>query len=53
MYTLVVHLIQKLFAEKITRDFDVTKIEYKFLDRENDLTDIGGGSFKPLTAKRL
>jgi S-adenosylmethionine/arginine decarboxylase-like enzyme len=38
-------------CKKITRDFDVTKIEYKFLDRENDLTDIGGGSFKPLTAK--
>jgi S-adenosylmethionine/arginine decarboxylase-like enzyme len=38
-------------CRKITRDFDVTKIEYKFLDRENNLTDIGGGSFKPLTAK--
>jgi hypothetical protein len=48
----VVHLIQKLFARKITKDFDVTKIEYKFLDRENNLTDIGGGNFKPLTAKK-
>jgi S-adenosylmethionine/arginine decarboxylase-like enzyme len=38
-------------CRKITKDFDVTKIEYKFIDRENDLTDIGGGSFKPLTAK--
>ena len=38
-------------CKKITKDFDVTKIEYKFIDRENDLTDIGGGSFKPLTAK--
>jgi hypothetical protein len=46
MYTLVVHLIQKTICKKITRDFDVTKIEYKFLDRENNLTDIGGGNFK-------
>jgi S-adenosylmethionine/arginine decarboxylase-like enzyme len=38
-------------CRKITKDFDVTKIEYKFIDRENNLTDIGGGSFKPLTAK--
>ena len=27
----------------IQRDFDITKIDYKFLDRENDLTDVGGG----------
>jgi S-adenosylmethionine/arginine decarboxylase-like enzyme len=27
----------------IQRDFDVTKIDYKFLDRENDLTDVSGG----------
>jgi len=27
----------------IQRDFEVTKIDYKFLDRENDLTDVGGG----------
>jgi S-adenosylmethionine/arginine decarboxylase-like enzyme len=39
-------------CRKITKDFDVTKIEYKFLDRENNLTDIGGGNFKPLTAKK-
>jgi S-adenosylmethionine/arginine decarboxylase-like enzyme len=36
-------------CRKITKDFDVTKIEYKFLDRENNLTDIGGGTFKPLS----
>jgi S-adenosylmethionine/arginine decarboxylase-like enzyme len=40
-------------CRKITKDFDVTKIEYKFLDRENNLTDIGGGNFKPLTAKAM
>ena len=38
-------------CKKITKDFDVTKIEYKFLNRENNLTDIGGGMFKPMTAK--
>ena len=27
----------------IQRDFDITKIDYKFLDRENDLTDVSGG----------
>ena len=27
----------------IQRDFDITKIDYKFLNRENDLTDVGGG----------
>jgi S-adenosylmethionine/arginine decarboxylase-like enzyme len=27
----------------IQKDFDVVKIEYKFLDRENNLTDVGGG----------
>jgi S-adenosylmethionine/arginine decarboxylase-like enzyme len=32
-------------CKKITKDFDVTKIEYKFLNRENNLTDIGGGMF--------
>ena len=35
----------------IQRDFDITKIDYKFLDRENNLTDIGGGVFKPIIAK--
>ena len=30
-------------CKKITKDFEVTKIDYKFLDRENDLTDVGGG----------
>jgi S-adenosylmethionine/arginine decarboxylase-like enzyme len=27
----------------IQRDFEITKIDYKFLNRENDLTDVGGG----------
>ena len=27
----------------VQRDFEITKIDYKFLDRENDLTDVGGG----------
>ena len=27
----------------IQRDFEITKIDYKFLDRENDLTDVGCG----------
>ena len=27
----------------IQRDFEITKIDYKFLDRENNLTDVGGG----------
>jgi S-adenosylmethionine/arginine decarboxylase-like enzyme len=27
----------------IQRDFDITKIDYKFLDRENDLKDVSGG----------
>jgi S-adenosylmethionine/arginine decarboxylase-like enzyme len=35
----------------IQRDFEITKIDYKFLDRENDLTDIKGGTFKPIIAK--
>jgi S-adenosylmethionine/arginine decarboxylase-like enzyme len=37
-------------CKKITKDFDVTKIEYKFIDRENNLTDISGGTFKPMGA---
>ena len=36
-------------CKKITKDFEVTKIDYKFLDRENNLTDIGGGTIKPLS----
>jgi len=35
----------------IQRDFEITKIDYKFLDRENDLTDIKGGTFKPIIDK--
>jgi S-adenosylmethionine/arginine decarboxylase-like enzyme len=31
-------------CKKIKNDFDVVKIDYKFLDRENDLKDISGGS---------
>lgn len=30
-------------CKKIQNDFDVVKIDYKFLDREHDLTDVGGG----------
>lgn len=30
-------------CKKIQKDFDVVKIEYKFLDRENQLKDISGG----------
>ena len=36
-------------CKKITKDFEVTKIDYKFLDRENNLMDIGGGTIKPLS----
>ena len=41
--------MQKLFVKKIQKDFEVTKIEHKFLDRENNLKDISGGTFKPLS----
>jgi hypothetical protein len=27
----------------IQKDFEITKIDYKFLDRENELKDVGGG----------
>ena len=30
-------------CKKIQKDFDVVKIEYKFLDRETELRDIAGG----------
>ena len=30
-------------CKKIQKDFDVIKIEYKFLDRETELKDIAGG----------
>jgi len=29
----------------IQRDFEITKIDYKFLDRENNLKDLSGGNF--------
>ena len=32
-------------CKKIKNDFDVTKIDYKFLDRENNLKDVSGGNF--------
>jgi len=36
-------------CKKIQKDFDVTKIEYKFLDRETELKDISGGTFRALS----
>ena len=39
----------EVICKKIQKDFEVTKIEYKFLDRENNLRDISGGTFKPLS----
>ena len=33
-------------AEKIKQDFDVVKIDYKFLNRETGLVDISGGLLK-------
>jgi hypothetical protein len=46
MYTLVEQFDPEVICKKITKDFDVAKIEYKFLDRETSATDIGGGNFK-------
>jgi S-adenosylmethionine/arginine decarboxylase-like enzyme len=37
----------EVICKKITKDFDVTKIEYKFLNRETGLQDIGGAYLKP------
>ena len=36
-------------CNKIKKDFDIVKIEYKYLDREKNLRDIAGGTFKPLS----
>ncbi|MFZ9302972.1 MAG: S-adenosylmethionine decarboxylase [Sediminibacterium sp.] len=36
-------------CKKIEKDFEVTKIEYKFLDRETELRDINGGTFRNLS----
>ena len=33
-------------CKKIKKDFEITKIEYKFLNRETGLVDIGGGHLK-------
>ena len=33
-------------CKKIKKDFDITKIEYKFLNRETGLVDISGGLLK-------
>jgi hypothetical protein len=41
MSTRVEHLTLKLICKKITKDFEVAKIDYKFLDRETGLQDIG------------
>jgi len=32
-------------CKKIQKDFNVVKIDYKFLDRENDLKDVSGAHF--------
>jgi hypothetical protein len=40
MFTLAVSLILKQYANKIKKDFNTTKIEYKFLDREHDLKEL-------------
>jgi S-adenosylmethionine/arginine decarboxylase-like enzyme len=37
----------EVICKKITKDFDVTKIEYKFLNRQTGLQDIGGAYLKP------
>jgi hypothetical protein len=47
MYILVEQFDSETICKKITKDFEVTKIDYKFLNRENNLTDIGGGTIKP------
>ena len=41
----------EVICKKITKDFDVTKIEYKFLNRETGLQDIGGSYLKPSASK--
>ena len=41
----------EVICKKITKDFDVTKIEYKFLNRETGLQDIGGAYLKPVVSK--
>jgi len=38
-------------CKHIQKSFEVSKIEYKFLDREHNLKDISGGTFKPIIAK--
>ena len=35
-----------IFCIKIYDDYDITKIEYKFLNRETGLVDISGGLLK-------
>jgi len=41
----------EVICKKITKDFDITKIEYKFLNRETGLQDIGGAYLKPSASK--
>ena len=41
--------VPEQICKKIQKDFDVTKIEYKFLDRETELRDISGGTFRSLS----
>ena len=33
----------EVICNKLIKDFHLTTVEYKFLDRENNLTEIGGG----------
>ena len=40
-----------MICKKITKDFDITKIEYKFLNRETWLQDFGGAYLRPTVSK--
>ncbi len=41
----------EVICKKITKDFNITKIEYKFLNRETGLQDIGGAYLRPSASK--
>jgi S-adenosylmethionine/arginine decarboxylase-like enzyme len=44
---IVMHVWDEVnICKKIKKDFDITKIEYKFLNRETGLVDISGGLLK-------
>jgi S-adenosylmethionine/arginine decarboxylase-like enzyme len=36
----------EVICKKIRKDFEITKIEYKFLNRETGLVDLKGGFYK-------